>query len=261
MCDGRHCTTFDATIEISTSATTLNYDQLMTQGKPPSARRPTTRRALIIREVLDKATELFAEHGYERTTLQDIATTIGISRSALYHYVSSKEQLLAMLMDELSEALDESIATTHAVARSPEEKLRTLAGELVRQRAERPGPFRLLNQSESALPVAIRAQQARVRKTVLDELCSVIEEGVEAGTFKTLNPRIAALSIVGMCNWVAWWFHPGIGLDVEATARQVAQAAVDIVLKEDQHQDEYVSPRHALNSIRLNLDALERFFP
>ncbi|MFE6904705.1 TetR/AcrR family transcriptional regulator [Streptomyces sp. NPDC057717] len=209
--------------------------------------------------MLDKATDLFAEHGYERTTLRDIATTIGISRSALYHYVSSKEQLLTMLMDELSEALDESIATARAVAHSPEEKLRTLASKLVRERAERPGPFRLLNQSESALPVTVRAQQARVRKTVLDELHSVIEEGVAAGTFKALSPRVAALSIVGMCNWVAWWFHPGIGLDIEATARQVAQAAVDIVLRDDQHQDEYVSPQHALNSIRLNLDALERF--
>jgi len=233
----------------------------MTPGKQPAARRPNTRRALIIREVLDKATELFGMQGYDKTTLQDIAGGIGISRSALYHYVSSKEELLTMLMDELSESLSESIVTAHAGTCSPEQKLRTLAAELVRQRAERPGPFRLLNQAESALPESVRAQQARVRKTVLNELCSIIDEGVAAGVFKSLDSRVAALSIVGMCNWVAWWFHPGIGLDVEATTRQVAQAAVDIVLKGDPPQPAYVSPRQALDSVRLCLDALERFLP
>jgi AcrR family transcriptional regulator len=233
----------------------------MTRGKQPVARRPNTRRALIVREVLDKATELFGVQGYDKTTLQDIAAGIGISRSALYHYVSSKEELLTMLMDELSESLGESIATSRAGADSPERKLRTLAGELVRQRAERPGPFRLLNQAESALPESVRAQQVRVRKAVLDELRSVIDEGVAAGIFKPLDSRVAALSIVGLCNWVAWWFHPGIGLDVEATARQVAQSAVDIVLKEDLHQPAYVSSQRALDSVRLCLEALERFLP
>ncbi|MFE6904594.1 TetR/AcrR family transcriptional regulator [Streptomyces sp. NPDC057717] len=233
----------------------------MTPGKQPAARRPNTRRALIIREVLDKATELFGMQGYDKTTLQDIAAGIGISRSALYHYVSSKEELLTMLMDELSESLSESIATAHAGTCSPEHKLRTMAAELVRQRAERPGPFRLLNQAESALPESVRAQQARVRKTVLNELCSIIDEGVAAGVFKPLDSRVAALSVVGMCNWVAWWFHPGIGLDVEATTRQVAQAAVDIVLKGDSHQPSYVSPRQALDSVSLCLEALERFLP
>ncbi|MFJ9031016.1 TetR/AcrR family transcriptional regulator [Streptomyces sp. NPDC102274] len=233
----------------------------MTPGKQPPARRLTTRRALIIREVLDKATELFGEQGYDKTTLQDIATAIGISRSALYHYVSSKEQILATLMDELSVALNESIATAHEGADSPEDRLRTLSAELVRQRAERPGPFRLLNQAGSALPESVRAQQAEVRGTVLDELCSVIEEGMAAGVFKPLDPRVAALSIVGMCNWVAWWFHPGIGLDVEATTRQVAQAAVDIVLKDDQRDSPYASPRHALDAVRACLDTLEQLLP
>jgi hypothetical protein len=149
----------------------------------------------------------------------------------------------------------------HTAAHTPEDKLRTLAAELVRQRAEHPGPFRLLNQSESALPISVRAQQVQVRKTVLNELCTVIKEGEASGAFKTPDPRIAALSIVGMCNWVAWWFHPGGGRDVEVTTRQVSQAAVDMVLSDGQHEDENNSPRHALNSVRLSLDVLERLLP
>ncbi|MFD3589509.1 TetR/AcrR family transcriptional regulator [Streptomyces sp. NPDC058683] len=233
----------------------------MSRSKPPPTSHHSTRRSLVIHEALDKATELFGERGYETTTLQDIAAAIGISRSALYHYVSSKEELLMMLMDELSRALDSSLAAMRTATHTPEDKLRTLAAELVRQRAEHPGPFRLLNQSEFALPTSVRAQQVRVRKTVLNELCAVIKEGVASGAFKTLDPRVAALSIVGMCNWVAWWFHPGGGLDVVVTTRQVSQAAVDMVLSKSQHEGENNSPRQALNSVRLSLDVLERLLP
>ena len=48
-------------------------------------------------EILEHATRLFAERGYDGTTLQDIADAIGITRPGLYNYISSKEQLLAAL--------------------------------------------------------------------------------------------------------------------------------------------------------------------
>ena len=49
-------------------------------------------------EILEHATRLFAERGYDGTTLQDIADAIGITRPGLYNYISSKEQLLATLL-------------------------------------------------------------------------------------------------------------------------------------------------------------------
>jgi AcrR family transcriptional regulator len=202
----------------------------MRRSNPASADRRPTRRSLVIREVLDKATELFGTQGYQATTLQDIAAATGISRSALYHYVSSKEELLEMLMEELIRALDDSLAALHSSADGPpEDQLRRLATELVRQRAERPDHFRVLNQSESALPESMRTQQERVRRTALTELRHVIEEGIRAGDFKAVDPRIAALGILGMCNWVAWWFRPGGDQDAEAITRQISQSAVDML--------------------------------
>ena len=55
-------------------------------------------------EILEHATRLFAERGYDGTTLQDIADAIGITRPGLYNYISSKEQLLAELVRDVSES-------------------------------------------------------------------------------------------------------------------------------------------------------------
>src|ERR1039457_5311686 len=66
-------------------------------------RTSSSRRALVMSEILEHATRLFAERGYDGTTLQDIADAIGITRPGLYNYIGSKEQLLAELVRDVSE--------------------------------------------------------------------------------------------------------------------------------------------------------------
>ena len=69
-----------------------------------------------------------AERGYEATTLRDVADSYGVSRSSLYHYVSSKEDLLAMLVEQWSRGLADSLAVVRARADlSPERKMRQVA--------------------------------------------------------------------------------------------------------------------------------------
>jgi AcrR family transcriptional regulator len=66
-------------------------------GSPARATRTRTsssRRELVMSEILEHATRLFAERGYDGTTLQDIADAIGITRPGLYNYISSCSLLL-----------------------------------------------------------------------------------------------------------------------------------------------------------------------
>jgi hypothetical protein len=78
----------------------------------------------------------------------------------------------------------------------------------------------------------------KARREVLAEMRTLIEEGVSRGEFRPRDERLAALSVIGMCNWVAWWFHPG---PPEATGPLTA------------------TPHRALQTVRENLDYLERF--
>lgn len=51
-------------------------------------------------QILDAAQDLFSEHGYQETSLGDIAAFVGIGRTTLYEYFRDKEDLLASLVDE-----------------------------------------------------------------------------------------------------------------------------------------------------------------
>ncbi|MFE6904386.1 TetR/AcrR family transcriptional regulator [Streptomyces sp. NPDC057717] len=211
---------------------------------------------------MEKATRLFADKGYENTTLQDVAGAVGVSRTALYHYVTSKEELLAMLVEQMSLGLVDTLARLRdRTDLTPEGKLRELTDMLVRQRAESPHQFRVHDQTESVLPEPLRSRHRQARRDVLAALSAVIEEGVQRGEFKPLDARVAAFSILGMCNWVAWWYHPGPDYDIDGVARQISQSAIDMVAAGDASRGMADSARSALAMARSSLDALERMLP
>jgi AcrR family transcriptional regulator len=211
-------------------------------------------------EILEHATRLFAERGYDGTTLQDIADAIGISRPGLYNYINSKEQLLAALVRDVSENTANTVrAVRLRTDLSPVEKLRAVVRELVLQRAGAPERFRVLDRTEAALPEEVATLHLKARREVLAEMRTIIEEGVSKGEFRPRDERLAALSVIGMCNWVAWWFHPGSSHPAEPVADQLAQNAVDMLAYPEGAGPLSPAPHRALQVVRENLDYLERF--
>jgi AcrR family transcriptional regulator len=66
----------------------------------------------------DVALEAFAEHGYERTTMQQIADRLGITRPALYFHYRSKEDILASIHADLAHSVDDLITWASAQPRT-----------------------------------------------------------------------------------------------------------------------------------------------
>lgn len=226
------------------------------KGSRDKASRSALSRTLVTSELLDRATELFAVKGYEATSLQEIADSVGISRSALYHYVSSKEQLLAMLVEQVSQGLAEILAKLSARADlTPTKKLITVTELLVRQRAEHPAQFRILDQSETVLPEPVGTEHQDAKRRVLREVVTVIEEGIAAGEFRHVDARTAALSLFGMCNWVAWWINPGT--DVNAVVADITEFA-QLMLAAPNPGAPTATPAALVSEIKERLELLER---
>jgi AcrR family transcriptional regulator len=228
-------------------------------ARAPRTRTSSSRHELVMSEILEHATRLFAERGYDGTTLQDIADAIGITRPGLYHYITSKEQLLAALVKDVSENTASLVrAVRLRTGLSSVEKLRIVVRELVLQRAGAPERFRVLDRTEAALPEDVAALHLKARREVLGELRTIIEEGVSRGEFRPRDERLAALSVLGMCNWVAWWFHPGSSHPAEPVADQLAQNAIDMLAHPQDTGPLTTTPQRALQLARENLDHLER---
>jgi AcrR family transcriptional regulator len=227
-------------------------------GRGPR-KQAAPRRKLLMSEILDQAMRLFAERGYEGTTLQDVADAVGLSRPNLYNYVRSKEELLVAMVEATSREAALALRTVRErVDLDPPEKLRTLVRILVVQRAEHPALFRTLDRSEQSLPAEIAEKHHESRRAVLREITAVLDEGVTAGVFRSLDSRIAALSIIGMCNWVAWWFHPASAHPVEPVAAQIAENALAMVVQADERRPSAPTPLGAVALLQQDLDYLSR---
>lgn len=214
------------------------------------------RRELIVGEVLDTATELFAVKGYEATSLQDIADAVGVSRPALYHYLSSKEDLLVMLVEGVSQSLAEVLGELRERPDlTPSEKISMVTEQLVRQRVQHPGRFRILDRSETVLPEPARTDHAEAKRRVLREVVTIIEEGVRAGQFAPTDSRTTALSVIGMCNWVAWWVRPEDAVRMESIASTIDTLVTRMLSLPA--QDAADGAPGLINEIRDRLDRLE----
>jgi AcrR family transcriptional regulator len=220
--------------------------------------RPTgrtgLRRRLVEREILERAAELFAERGFAGTTVQDIADALGMSRPALYYYVKSKDVILEQLVENLS-INDAKVlaAIRRRRAGEPVEKLREMARQLATNAASNPHQTQILAQSKHHLPDGIAKLNHDAERSVVQSLIWALEQGVRRGQFRALEPRTAALAIVGMCLWTAWWVEDS---PPEQLTAQIADQAVSSVLAAGGDQ-EAGEPAALLRTARANLDRLQ----
>lgn len=216
------------------------------------------RRGLVEQEIFEQATRLFAQRGYSGTSFQDIADAVGLTRPALYHYVKSKEDLLARLVEEVTVVGATDIA---AMAKRSElsatERVRDIVNRLARRQGEQGELFRLLLRSEADLPDAVTESHDENRRAVLRSFTELIEQGITRGEFRPVTPRIAALSVIGTINWVAWWYHPGSHFDLDAVSSELADLAVHSLAAE-QGRPSTATPLNIVGSLRREIDRLEK---
>ncbi|WP_245843222.1 TetR/AcrR family transcriptional regulator [Mycolicibacterium vulneris] len=204
------------------------------------------------------ATELFAQRGFAGTSLQDIADAMGITRPALYYYVKSKDDLLARLIAEITAGNTAQICEVAEDATlDPVAKLSRIAEIMALNRALQPSRFVLLARSEAALPTDLATIHETTKRTMLHTLIGVIRDGVDTRHFRYVEPRLAALQIIGMCNWVAWWFHEEDASSAEIVAADIADLVVAGLAQSGERAPAASGPRAALDLLRRDLDYLE----
>src|SRR3954462_2713157 len=83
-------------------------------GRPP-ARGRRGRPGLDVTAVLERSVELFIERGFDGTSMEDLAQHVGITKSAIYHHVPSKDALLGLALDRALSGLEDAAADTRAI--------------------------------------------------------------------------------------------------------------------------------------------------
>jgi AcrR family transcriptional regulator len=174
------------------------------------------------RVILNAAAELFADHGYDRTSIRDIARRVGLLPGSVYHYFPSKEELFLAVHREGFERTLARVKKAAASCTDPWECLRRacevhIEGIVGDSPVDRIAGHSLALTGHAELLTQIRPQREayeKVFKTLVDAL------PLRPGTDRSL----LRLFLLGGMNWVYLWYREG-----KRTARDIADAMVEML--------------------------------
>jgi AcrR family transcriptional regulator len=150
-------------------------------------RDPVARRT----KVLEVATRLFAERGYEATSVNDVAREAGVSIGALYKYFSDKPALLEGVLATFESQFAEAMSHVHQIPGTHFDKLHAMVNGLFEMGANRPYFFWALTSGTHALR---GERQHSSGDAVREQIRHFLESGMAAGEFRTVDvPRMAAI--------------------------------------------------------------------
>jgi AcrR family transcriptional regulator len=192
-------------------------------GDSPRRANWQARRQVII----DTSAPVFARRGYHATGIMELCAANDLGKGALYHYIGSKEELLAAIHDRV---MDEVMIGADRVAEaggSPSRQLAMLGEELLDVIHRYPDHVWVFLHEFPAL-TGERAEQFRERRRGYEERVeAVLQAGVDSGEFRPLEPKLTAMAWLGMHNYTYLWLKAGGRL----SARDVAKPFADIFMR------------------------------
>lgn len=178
------------------------------------------------REILEAASRVFRRKGLHAAGMRDIAAELEMAVGNLYYYFKDKEDLLAFIQQTTLTGLRSLATRVEALDRRADEKLWLLvAGHIALLNEVIPGS--LAHLEVEALGEERRRPIQEGRDEYERTFRRLIAEGISTGVFRTADPKVAELALLGAANWSVKWFRPGGG----KTAREIGREMADLLVR------------------------------
>jgi AcrR family transcriptional regulator len=152
--------------------------------------------------------------------MADIAEDVGIRKPTLYHYVSSKEDILFLIHQEFVELLFAAQERRDKSGGNPEELLLGAMTDILSLMRTHRSHVRVFFEHHRELPERYASTISERRDAYFEMICSIIAKGNEEGLFNVPDVRLVALAIFGMCNWAYTWYQVDGSMSTEEIGAQ-----------------------------------------
>lgn len=158
--------------------------------------------------LLTRAARAFAEQGYEKTSIRQVAQAAGLSLAGLYYYVSCKEELLFFIQYHTFGVLTEELEDMLNRSSAPERHLKEMVASHVRYLVEHLPELKVCTTELDSLQGEYYKQVLRRRQRYFKLTRQILNRLSEQDQGGRVDPNLAALYLFGMLNWIVMWFDP-----------------------------------------------------
>lgn len=196
---------------------------------PKNSRSTEQKRVRLTQQaIVDVAAEMFARKGFGATSLDDIAEALGATKGALYYHIKNKEEILRIIYIMVLDASEEPLRQIVEATLLPTEKLSKAIAHHTAIAASRSPAMAIFYREQHHLTEPFAKEIVQRKKAYERYFEQIILEGQAAGMFtSTIDPKIAAFGLLGMCNWLSQWYRAG----EQYTPQQIAEMFVQMVEK------------------------------
>jgi len=127
-------------------------------------------------KILSKSRELFEQYGYQKTTLTDIAKSVGKVKTAIYYYFSGKEEIFAQLVQTEAEAFNKKLFTEVETVNHPIEKLELYVDTRMKLMEQLSARYSFLKQDFFELMPIVEANRTESDKKEINYVTAILEE-------------------------------------------------------------------------------------
>lgn len=156
--------------------------------------------------ILRHSAAMFAQNGYDRTSMAEVAAACGVSKALLYHYYVSKETLLFdILRTHLQDLIDSVVAIDRTL--TPRARLRALIGAVLESYRDADDEHKIKLNEIGKLPAPRRRELIEMQRRLVAGFADAIAAVMpDIGRDKILLKPVT-MSLFGMLNWHYMWFR------------------------------------------------------
>ena len=176
--------------------------------------------------VVAKAAQEFRKRGYHATSMDHVASALGVTKGALYRYVKSKDEVLFECFMQSNRLADMSLARVEQMDADGATKLQGFLRYFIHAYLDS-------NLAGGAM-IEIDALTARQRKLVVEgrdrveaALRRIIRGGQKDRSLGSDDPKMMIFTFMGAINWIPSWYKPSGSLSTEEIAETVSRLLVD----------------------------------
>lgn len=176
--------------------------------------------------VLRAAVRMFNQRGFHATSLDDVATSLGISKRTIYHYLANKDQVLfeciAIGLQQLLEAAEDA----RREGGTGRDRLAKFLRRFVEINMDDFGRCFVRTGPEALAPESL-PQYRDLKRKIDDALRQMISEAVEDKSIAPVDVKMTAFTLAGALNWPGRWHQP----DGPLSPQEIAAKMVDILMQ------------------------------
>jgi AcrR family transcriptional regulator len=203
----------------------------------PATSQPSLRRRGAVRtagtrfdrrlaKILEHATSVFYEKGYEGASMRDLSRASGISLSGLYYYFESKEKLLYLIQKHTFSTIVQRLRERLNDVADPEARIRQFILNHLEYFLANQKAMKVLSHEDEVLKNGFGAEIAAIKREYY-RICVGLLDDLKRAKGLEFSSRMAVLSLFGMMNWIYTWHNPRVDADAQELANQMG----DIYLK------------------------------